>query len=141
MPSFRPPDIDPALTQEAQEVVNEASTKIENWLVEAFGKLEKDFDNSLDVIQQKLDVEKKAFIEEEMRQAKQFQQQLEQLKAAARYLTPMDPDQHDVIEKLNKLVEQADRDLNTREQRWTSFGSKAVSIAHSGVKTLLKGAI
>jgi vacuolar-type H+-ATPase subunit H len=141
MPSFRPPDIDPALTLEAQQVVNEASAKMENWLIDTFSSLEKDFDKSLEEIQLKLDAEKKAFIEEEMRQAQQLQQHIEQLKASSRFLTPMDPDQNAVIEKLNKLVEQAETDLKTREQRWTNFGSKAVSIAHAGVKTLLKGAL
>jgi len=141
MPSFRPPDIDPALTLEAQQVVNEASAKMETWLTDTFSSLEKDFDKSLDEIQLKLDAEKKAFIEEEMRQAQQLQQQIEQLKASSRYLTPMDPDQNAVIEKLNKLVEQAETDLKTREQRWTNFGSKVVSIAHTGVKTLLKGVL
>ncbi|GAB5379606.1 MAG: hypothetical protein Alis3KO_30020 [Aliiglaciecola sp.] len=141
MPNFRPPDIDPALTQEAQQVVNEASAKMESWLVESFEKLEKDFDKSLSDIQATLDAEKNKFIEEEQRQAKQLQDQLNQLKAATQFLTPLDPDQNAVIEKLNILASQAEQDLKAREERWTNFGSKAVSIAHTGVKTLIKGVL
>lgn len=141
MPTFRPPDIDPALTQEAQQVVNEASEKMESWLTDAFSNLEKEFDQSLIEIQTQLDAEKQAFIEEEQRQAKQLLEQLNQLKSATSYLTPLDPDQNAVIEKLSKLTEQAEQDLQDRTERWNNFGSKAISIAYTGVKTLLKGVL
>lgn len=141
MPSFRPPDIDPALTQEAQQVVDQASARMEAWLTEAFAKLEAEFDNSLQVIQQQLDQERQAFLQEEQRQAAQLLEQLQQLKTATQYLTPMDPDQDAVIRKISSLVEQSQAELDAREQRWRNFGSKAVAIAHTGIKTLLKGVI
>ena len=141
MPNFRPPDIDPALTQEAQQVVKDASAEMENWLQGAFSQLEAEFDKNLSEIQQQLEQEKQKFIEEEQRQAKQFIEQLNQLKSATNYLTPLDPDQNAVIEKLNQLVAQAQTELTNREQRWTNFGKKAVAIAHTGIKTMIKGVL
>lgn len=141
MPSFRPPDIDPALTQEAQQVVDQASARMEDWLKEAFAKLETEFDNNLQAIQQQLDQERQAFLQEEQHQATQLIEQLQQLKTATQYLTPMDPDQDAVIRKIASLVEQSQAELAAREQRWRNFGSKAVTIAHTGIKTLLKGVI
>jgi hypothetical protein len=141
MPTFRPPDIDPALLQEAQQVVQEASAKMESWLNDAFSSVEKEFEKNLSDIQVQLDAQKQAFIEEEQREAQRFMEQLKQLQMATRFLTPLDPDQKAVIEKLNNLVEQAHDDLRKRNERWTNFGSKAVSIAHTGVKALIKSVI
>lgn len=141
MPTFRPPDIDPTLTQEAQQVVNQASAQMDAWLTDSFAQLEREFEQGLETLKQQLETEKQAFIDEEKRRSEQLLSQLQQLKSASQYLTPMDPDQEQVIKQLANITEQAQQDLIAKQERWQHFGSTVVNIAHSGLKTLIKGAL
>ncbi len=136
MSRFAPPNIDSSLTQEAQQVVSEASAKMDDWLNNAFDKLDKEFESKLIDIENKLNTEYQTYMEEEQHSATQLMQQLQQLQIATQQLTPLDPEQNDVIEKLNKLVIHAEAENTARANRWKSFGSKAVNIAHVGLKSI-----
>lgn len=141
MPTFRPPNIDPVLSQEAQHLVSTAAAKMDEWLTNAFKKLEADLADDLKDLQAKMQAEHAQFIAEERKRSEELLEQIKRLKSAGNNLTPLDPEQKQVIEQLAQLTNQAETELNAREQRWKEFGNKTTSLALNGVKTLLKGII
>lgn len=141
MPNFRPPDLDPQLSQEAQQVVNSAAAKMDEWLTNAFKNLEVEVTKGLDELTLKLQAEHEQFIAQERQRDEILIEQIKQLKGAGNKLTPLDPEQKEVMDQLAKLVTQAEGELNARQTRWKDFGNKTTSVAISGVKTLIKGLI
>lgn len=141
MPTFRPPNIDPALSQDAQQVVSAAAAKMDEWLTNAFKNLEADLADDLKDLQAKMQAEHAQFIAEERKRSEELLEQIKRLKSAGNNLTPLDPEQKQVIEQLAQLTNQAETELNAREQRWKEFGNKTTSLAINGVKALLKGII
>ncbi|BFT30704.1 hypothetical protein D210916BOD24_18800 [Alteromonas sp. D210916BOD_24] len=141
MPTFRPPNIDPALSQDAQQVVSAAAAKMDEWLTNAFKNLETDLASDLDDLQAKMQAEHEQFIAEERKHSEALIEQIKRLKSAGNNLTPLDPEQKDVMDQLAQLTTQAESELKAREQRWKEFGNKTTSLAINGVKTLLKGII
>lgn len=141
MPIFRPPDIDPALTQEAQQVVKTAAAEMESWLNDAFKSLENDFNQELATLKTNIEAEQAAFLAEEKKRSDELRQKIRGLQIATQTLTPLDPEQKEVLDKLKVLVTQAETELSDREKRWTEFGSKTTSLAYTSVKTLLKGVV
>ena len=139
MPNFRPPDIDPQLSLEAQQVVSSAAAKMDEWLTSAFKNLEADLTKELDELALKMQTENEQFIAQERQRSEVLVEQIKRLKGAANNLTPLDADQKVVIDQLANLVTQAENDLSAREQRWKEFGNKSTSLAINGVKTLVKG--
>ena len=134
MPIFRDPDIDSALTAEAQSVVDSASRSMMTWLNTTFDNIEKSVRDELSRVETQIAEEREKYEEEDARRDKEISDLLESLSKATQNLSPLDADNKAVIDSLNKATRKVRVELEERSKRWRSHGSKAVEMAHQVFK-------
>ncbi len=139
MSRFNPPDVDHAMTPDAQRVASEASAKLDAWLAEVFAGLETEFARHQELLSQQLKRECQLFVDEEQRQSARLLKQAELLADATKNLTPLDPEQNRVIEEAAVIRQLIVEESENRAARWTAFSDRLVTMTQVCVAAILDG--
>jgi DNA repair exonuclease SbcCD ATPase subunit len=139
MPIFRDPDIDRALTAEAQSVVESASKSMMTWLNTSFENIEKSVHDELRQVEAQIAEDREKYEEEDAQRDKEISDLLESLSKATQTLSPLDADNKAVIDSLNEATSKVRIELEERRKRWQSYGSKAVKMTHEVIKKAVGG--
>lgn len=137
MTRFTPPDVNPAMTPEAQRVVSEASAQLDVWLADVFAGLEAEFAKKRNDIAAQLQRECQLFIDEEQRQSDSLSKRAASLKEASALLTPLDPEQNRVIEEIAAMNQLVSEESDARAARWTAFSNRLMALTETAVSGLL----
>lgn len=135
MPVFNDPDIDPALTAEAQSVVEEASKSMMSWLNTSFENIEKAIGEELTQEEARIAEDRLKLQEEDAKQNKEIEDLLNKISMETQYLSPLDEDNRAVINSLNEISGKVRAELEERSRRWQNYGTAAVKSAHKIIKT------
>ncbi len=139
MPTFQDPDIDPALTTEAQAVVDDAAASMKQWLNQRFDDIEANAQKELDQSVQELEQLAERFAQEDAERDAALKETLNALGEAAKNLTELDEDQRKVMEQLAEATKTVTEELAARTARWQGLGTKAVQVTGQVVKKAFGG--
>jgi hypothetical protein len=138
---FPDPDIDPALTVEAQAVVSDATASMKQWLNKSFTDIEASIEVEIDKASKEVESLAAGFTEVDEKRTAEIKQSLAKLDEIAQNLTPLDEDQRQLLEELGAASKAVKEELTARTERWQGIGTKAVQVMKVAVKSATGGLV
>jgi len=133
----RPETLDPNLSAEAEQVVQEASGAMMKWIDGAVDKLSQDMDKQLEAAAKGLEDQALVMEKDYEEAGERLTRLVAEINASKASLTP--DTSKAVVAEWQKKIEEARDWLKKREERWKGAGRDAIKVAVATAKKAIIG--